>query len=73
MTDAEYQKVIDELEELIVDTRETLERFEATGMDTEMPEDYDRLHEILGKAVKEQRAHTLAMLGGLPTRSSGGH
>lgn len=64
MTGDEHQQVIDELERVIVDTRETLERFEATGMDTEIPKDYETLHEILDKAVKEQCAHTLAMLAG---------
>lgn len=41
----------------------TIDRFEATGMDEKMPEDYDKLLDILDDAVKQQRGHTLAMLG----------
>jgi uncharacterized protein YqgV (UPF0045/DUF77 family) len=63
MTVDEHQQVIDELQEVIDDTRQTIERFEATGMETELPEDYDKLLEILDSAVKAQREHTLAMLG----------
>ena len=43
-------------------TQHTLDRFEATGMATEMPEDYDKLLAILDDAVNQQRAQTLAML-----------
>lgn len=63
MTADEHQQVIDKLQEVIDDTRQTIERFEATGMETELPEDYDKLLEILDSAVKAQREHTLAMLG----------
>ena len=49
---------------LINDTQHTLDRFEATGMDKQMPEDYETLFTILNDAAKQQREHTLAMLGG---------
>jgi hypothetical protein len=62
MTEAEYQQVIDELEQVIQDTRTTIKRFESSGMDEQMPEDYDKLLEILVDAVKQQREHTLTML-----------
>ncbi|WP_302139196.1 hypothetical protein [Halomonas alkalicola] len=62
MTVDEHQKVIDELQGVIDDTQHTIDRFEATGMDEQMPEDYDKLLEILDDAVTQQRAHTLAML-----------
>ncbi|PMR77631.1 hypothetical protein [Billgrantia endophytica] len=62
MTEAEHRRIIEELESLIRDTRHTLERFEATGMDERMPADYDKLLVILDRAVKDQRAHTLEML-----------
>ncbi|WP_181423412.1 hypothetical protein [Halomonas heilongjiangensis] len=64
MTDDDYHRVIDALQNVIEETRTLMGRFEATGMDTEMPGDYETLHEILDKAVKEQHAHTLAMLAG---------
>ena len=56
VTPVENQYVIDE-------TQETIERFEATGMEDEMPEDYDKLLGILDDAVKQQREHTRVMLG----------
>lgn len=62
MTSDECQQVIDELQTVIDDTQHTLERFKATGMETELPEDYDKLLAILDDAVTQQRAHTLAML-----------
>lgn len=40
-----------------------IERFEATGMDEQMPEDYDKLFDILDDAVNQQRAQVMAMLG----------
>ena len=39
--------------------------FETTGVDQQMPEDYEALLAILDDAVKQQRRHTLAMLGEL--------
>ncbi|AMD01843.1 hypothetical protein [Halomonas chromatireducens] len=62
MTTDDYERVIGELENLIVETRATLVRFEETGMDEQMPADYQRLHDIYTKAVNDQRAYTLAML-----------
>lgn len=62
MNEAEYQQVIAELQKVIDETHHTLDRFEATGMDKQMPEDYETLLVILDDAVKQQRAHTLAML-----------
>ncbi|WP_254893746.1 hypothetical protein [Halomonas sp. BC2] len=39
MTPDEHQHLIDELQGVIDDTQHTLDRFEATGTDTQMPED----------------------------------
>ncbi|HDZ49489.1 hypothetical protein LCGC14_0265230 [marine sediment metagenome] len=64
MTADEYQRVIDELQALIDDTLQTLKRFEATGINEEMTEDYDKLLSILDDAVKQQREHTQLMLSG---------
>lgn len=62
MTADEYQRVIDELQILIDDTLQTLKRFEATGINEEMTEDYDKLLSILDDAVKQQREHTQRVL-----------
>ena len=62
----------DELQALINDTQHTLDRFEATGMDKQMPEDYETLFTILNDAAKQQREHTLAMLGGSGAASDSG-
>ncbi len=63
MTNEEQQHVIDELQTVIADTQATLQRFEDTGMDKEMPKDYEKLQDILDGAVKRQREHTRVMLG----------
>lgn len=63
MTVDDHQRVIDELQAVLDDTRATMERFEAIGMDEQMPEDYDKLLDILDNAVKQQREHTQVMLG----------
>ena len=62
MTMDDHQQVIDELQAVIDDTQHTLDRFEATGMDEQMPEDYETLLVILDDAVKQQREQTQAML-----------
>lgn len=64
MTADEHKRVIDELQALIDDTQQTLKRFEATGINEEMTEDYEKLLDILDSAVKQQREHTQAMLSG---------
>jgi len=58
-----HQKITDELQGVIDDTQYTIDRFEDTGMDEQIPEDYEKLLDILDDAVKQQRAHTLAILG----------
>ncbi|GGW40692.1 hypothetical protein [Vreelandella hamiltonii] len=62
MKPGEHQQVIDELQGVIDDTQRTIDRFEATGMDEQMPQDYDKLLDILDDAVKQQREHVMAML-----------
>lgn len=63
MTVDEHQRVVDELQVVIDNTQKTIDRFEATGMDEQMPEDYDKLLAILDDAVTQQRAQVMAMLG----------
>lgn len=62
MTVDEHQQVIDELQLVLDDTRATMERFEATGMDEQMSEDYAKLEAIASQVVKEQRHYVLQML-----------
>jgi type II secretory pathway predicted ATPase ExeA len=63
MTPDEHHHVIDELQAVIDDTQATLKRFEESGLEGDMPEDYEKLLAILDDAVKQQREHTKAMLG----------
>lgn len=62
MTNEEHQCVIDELQAVIKDTQHTIDRFEDTCMNEEMPADYDKLLTILDDAIKQQREHTQALL-----------
>lgn len=62
MTPDEHQQVVEELQDVIDDTQHTIDRFEATGMDEQMPEDYGWLLEFLDDAVKQQREHVMVML-----------
>lgn len=62
MTPENHQKVIDELQAIINDTQQTLARVEATGMDEQMPADYEKLLTVLDDAITQQRGHTRAML-----------
>lgn len=63
MNEIDHQRVINELQTVIDETQHTLGRFEATGMDKQMLEDYEKLLVILDEAVKQQREHVMAMLG----------
>lgn len=63
MTPDNHQRIVNELQAVIDDTQLTLSRFEAAGMDEQMPVDYKTLLAILDDAVTRQREHTLMMLG----------
>ncbi|MGQ4880133.1 hypothetical protein ACOJCM_16315 [Billgrantia sp. LNSP4103-1] len=62
MTPDEHQQVFNELQAVLDDTRATMERFEATGMDEQMSDDYARLEEIATQVIKEQRQYVMQML-----------
>lgn len=74
MTPENRQHVINELQQVIDDIQATLKRFEESGMDGDMPEDYEKLLAILDDVVKQQREHTKVMLdageGGQPPASA---
>ncbi|WP_281997737.1 hypothetical protein [Halomonas sp. A020] len=62
MTSQGHKTVILELDTLIRGTRLLIEKVELHGLDQTQPEDYDQLLAILGKAVNQQREHTMQML-----------
>lgn len=62
MNEEDHECVVNELESLICETRETLKASETTGMDEQLPSDYQQLQDIYTRAVNDQRAHTVAML-----------
>ncbi|MBP5980048.1 MAG: hypothetical protein KA748_07555 [Halomonas sp.] len=58
----DHECVALELEKVIRETQTTIDQAVAHGLDETMPEDYEQLLNILDKAIKQQREHTLAML-----------
>ncbi|WP_040241372.1 hypothetical protein [Chromohalobacter japonicus] len=62
MNHTEYQRVVEELNTLITDTRQLIARFEDTGMDNEMPDDYTRLELMVSEALKQQRHYMQKVL-----------
>lgn len=62
MNIADYQRIIDELETVISDTKTLMARFEATGFDETMSDDYLALHELYTRMIEEQRRYTQEML-----------
>nr|WP_297461212.1 hypothetical protein [uncultured Halomonas sp.] len=62
MTIAEYRRTINELEAVISDTKTLMARFEATGFDEAMSDDYLALHELYTRIIEEQRRYTREML-----------
>lgn len=67
MTPQDHETVILELDALIRDTQTLLDNVMHHGLDQTQAEDYDRLLAILDSAVKQQRAHTFAMLNAVLT------
>lgn len=62
MTITEYQRIIAELDAVIGDAKTLMSRFEATGFDETMSDDYLALHELYTRVVEEQRRYTHEML-----------
>ncbi|QHD51025.1 hypothetical protein [Vreelandella aquamarina] len=62
MTSMDHETVVLELDTLIRDTQTLIDKVEQCGLDQTQADDYDQLLIILDSAVKQQRAHTLAML-----------
>lgn len=57
LTPDEHQVVINELQELILKAIDLINRFESTGMDEKMLDDYEKLQDILDEAIQKQRKH----------------
>ncbi len=62
MTSQDHETIILKLDALIQETRLLIEKVEQHGLDQTQPKDYDQLLTILGKAVNQQREHTIQML-----------
>lgn len=61
MSDNDYRQVLSELETLLQETAATLQRFVETGMDQELPEDYQKLLSIQAEALREQQVYLDAL------------
>ena len=59
---ADYRRLINELQEVIMGTLKLLDDFEDTGMDEQMVDDYDHLHRILNTAIADQRRYQTELL-----------
>lgn len=57
LTHSEHQIVIDELQEVILKAINLINRFESTGMEEKMLDDYEKLQDILDEAIQKQRKH----------------
>ena len=62
MTPKQLQIVINELQDLITQTIELMDRFEDKDMQQTLTADYKKLHRILTKATKQQRLHMQALI-----------
>lgn len=62
MTPPQLQTVIDELQDVIKQTIDLMDRFENKEMQQTLTADYKKLHRILTKATKQQRLHMQALI-----------
>ena len=62
MTPQQLQTVIDELQDLIKQTIDLMDRFENKDMQQTLTADYKKLHRILTQATKQQRLHMQALI-----------
>lgn len=67
MTPKQHQKIINDLQNIITETIDLMDRFEEKGMQEDMAADYQELHEILARATKQQRQHMQALLASQKT------
>lgn len=62
MTPEQHQQIIDELQDVIIQTIDLIDRFEEQEMEEQLDEDYEQLHTVLEKAIKKQRKHIQALI-----------
>ena len=62
MTPQQLQTVIDELQDVIKQTIDLMDKFENKDMQQTLTADYKKLHRILTKATKQQRLHMQALI-----------
>lgn len=62
MTPQQLQTVIDELQDIITQTIDLMDRFENKDMQQTLTADYKKLHRILTQATKQQRLHMQALI-----------
>lgn len=62
MTPNQHQKIIDELQDVITQTIDLINRFEDKNMQAAQAQDYEQLHQILAQATKQQRRYIRKMI-----------
>lgn len=71
MTPQQLQTVIDELQYVIKQTIDLMDKFEDKAMQETLAEDYKKLHRILTKATKQQRLHVQALIDSQKPKDEG--
>lgn len=69
MTPQQLQTVIYELQDVIKQTIDLMDRFENKNMQQTLTADYKKLHRILTKATKQQRLHVQALIDSQKTKT----
>lgn len=69
MTPQQLQIVIDELQDVIKQTIDLMDRFEDREMQNTLTADYEKLHHILTEATQQQRLHMQALIDSQKTNN----
>lgn len=69
MTPQQLQTVIDELQDVIKQTIDLMDKFENKDMHQTLTADYKKLHRILTKATKQQRQHMQTLIDSQKTKT----
>lgn len=62
MTPEPQQQIINELQDVIIQTIDLIDRFEEREMEEQLVDDYEQLHMVLEKALKKQPKHIQALI-----------
>lgn len=71
MTPQQLKTVIDELQNIIKQTIDLMDKFEDKEMQQTLTADYKKLHRILTQATKQQRLHMQALINSQKTKAEG--